>query len=90
MDLEELTNIRKVAESSSAAEPWPYLVVGEMVMLEDGPLRGLRGKLISVSNQLKVIVSISLLQRSVAVEVDRRWVRRSDEYEWAPSPSATY
>ena len=88
VDPEELEVIRRIAESSSTAEPWPYLAVGQTVLLEAGPLRGLRGKLVSVSSHLKVIVSISLLQRSVAVEVDRGWVRRSDEHEWVPSPGA--
>jgi transcription antitermination factor NusG len=90
VDIEELEAIRRIADSSSAAEPWPYVAVGQTVMLEDGPLRGLRGKLVSVSSHLKVIVSITLLQRSVSVEVDRRWVRRSDEHEWVPSPGAIY
>src|SRR5207237_10411693 len=90
VDPDELAAIRRIAESSSAVEPWPFLAVGQTVMLEDGPLRGLRGKLISVSDQLKVIVSVSLLQRSIAVEVDRRWVRQSDEDEWAPCPSTNY
>ena len=81
-DQDELAAIRRIAESSALAEPCPYLSEGSIVSLEDGPLRGLRGRLVSSGLDSRVVVSITLLQRSVAVMVDRRWVRPIGEREW--------
>ena len=82
VDPEELAGIRRIFESETAAEPYPYLVEGTWVALEDGPLRGLRGRLVSTGNELGLIVSVTLLQRSVAVRVERRWVRPTSEDGW--------
>lgn len=82
VDPDELAAIRRIAESNALAEPWPYLAVGSIVSLEDGPLRGLRGRLVSAGHDVRVVVSITLLQRSVSVIVDRRWVRPIGEREW--------
>lgn len=54
--------------------PWPYMQVGEMTRLDSGPLCGLAGMLIRIKSRLKLVLSVSLLQRSAAVEVDRSWV----------------
>ena len=81
VDPHELAAIRKVAASGATAEPWPFLKAGQLVTLENGPLRGVPGRLISVNANWKVVVSITLLQRSVAVEVERSWVRPASEYD---------
>jgi len=54
---------------------WPFLKSGQRVSIEEGPLRSLEGVLITTKGSDQLILSISLLQRSVAVAVDRRWVR---------------
>jgi hypothetical protein len=58
------------------AQPWPFLSVGSRVYLERGPLAGLEGIVTSDDKIDRVVVSVSLLQRSVAVEIDRSWARR--------------
>jgi hypothetical protein len=40
----------------------------------DGPLRGLQGQLVSLRGTHRFVVAISLLQRSVAVEIEREWL----------------
>jgi transcription antitermination factor NusG len=70
----EIDAVRRVINSAAAVEPWPYLKSGEKVTISDGPLRGVEGILGSVKSCCRVIVSINLLQRSVAVEVDRQAV----------------
>jgi len=57
---------------------WPFLKTGQRVSIEEGPLRFLEGVLITTKGSDQLILSISLLQRSVAVAVDRRWVRPLD------------
>lgn len=67
----EIEAIQRVASSGLQAKPWPYLEVGEQVRIQGGPLSGLQGILTSFKGVSRVIVSISLLSRSVAVEIDR-------------------
>lgn len=72
---EEIAALQLIARSGTFAEPWPFAEVGQQVVVAGGPLRGLRGSLVEVKNQYRVVVSISLLRRSVAAEVDRSYVR---------------
>jgi transcription antitermination factor NusG len=66
----EIEAVRKVVESPLRSEPHPYLKAGDRVRLRAGPLEGLEGILIQKKNILKLLVSIEMLHRSVAVEVD--------------------
>ena len=71
---EEIEAIQTVQRSGLPAEPWPYLREGERIRIVRGSLEGVEGVLVKKKNQWRIIVSLSLLQRSVAVEVDREWV----------------
>jgi transcription antitermination factor NusG len=55
--------------------PWPYVKIGQTVEIERGPLQGLSGIILRIKNVDRLIVSVSLLMRSVAVEMDQEWVR---------------
>jgi transcription antitermination factor NusG len=70
----EVNAVWRIVESAASAEPWPYLTCGESVRIAEGPLQGVDGILVTLKNSCRVVVSINLLQRSVAVEVDRRSV----------------
>jgi len=71
----ELQAIWRVTHSDLAINPWPHLNVGETVVLESGPLSGLEGVLLECKNRRRLVVSVTLLQRSVAVEIDGEHVR---------------
>jgi transcription antitermination factor NusG len=71
IDRSEVTAIQTLVASGAHAQPWPYLKVGERVRIEDTPLRGLEGILIALKGSRRVVVSVTLLQRSVALEIDR-------------------
>jgi transcription antitermination factor NusG len=71
---EEISAIQRVARSGIPTMPWPYLQVGHVARIENGPLRGLTGIVIKIKSGLKLVLSVSLLQRSVAVEIDRGWI----------------
>jgi transcription antitermination factor NusG len=75
VDEAELTAIRRVMESGVAAQPWPYLKVGETVQIENGPLEGLMGIVTRIKSSERLVVSVSLLMRSVAVELDSHWIK---------------
>jgi transcription antitermination factor NusG len=68
---EEIRAVRTMIASGLPVGPWPYLQVGERVRIEAGPLCGLEGILTQVKDTWRVVVSVELLQRSVAAEVDR-------------------
>jgi transcription antitermination factor NusG len=70
----EIEAIQKVVSSGLRAEPWPFLQVGQQVRIEDGALRGLEGILTSFRGSHRIVVSVSLLCRSVALEIDRSGV----------------
>lgn len=53
----------------------PFLQVGQKVIIERGPLAGVEGLLTEFKRQFRIVVSIMLLQRSVAAELDADWVR---------------
>jgi transcription antitermination factor NusG len=66
---EEIAALRIAAGSQLELEPWPYLAVGRHVQIVGGPLAGARGILLAVKKHHRLIVSVTLLQRSVAVEI---------------------
>jgi transcription antitermination factor NusG len=51
-------------------EPYPYLKVGRRVRIAHGPMAGTEGILVRKKDRLRVVLSIDLLMRSVAIEVD--------------------
>jgi len=75
VDDSEIAAVRRVVSADLQVQPWPYLHVGQRVAIEDGVLAGLEGILLDVKKSWRLVVSVDLLQRSVAVEVDRAWVR---------------
>ncbi len=70
----EIDDLRAVIRSGLSARPWPYLKVGERVRLRDGPLAGVEGVLLDIRPSRRLVLSVELLQRSVAVEVEDCWV----------------
>ena len=71
---EEIAAVQRVEKSGISAMPWPYLQIGNVALIEEGPLRGLTGIVIKIKSGLKVVLSVNLLQRSVAAEIDRSWI----------------
>jgi transcription antitermination factor NusG len=75
VDETEIDAIRRAVNSGQPMRPWPFIKVGQKVEIERGPLQGLRGIVLRVKNVDRLIVSVSLLMRSVAVELDHHSVR---------------
>ena len=71
----EIAAIQTLVASGFSLQPWPFLEVGHRVRIEEGPLRGVEGLVTDLKGSDQLIVSITLLQRSVAVAIDRRWAR---------------
>ena len=75
VDESEINAIQSLVTSGIPNQPWPFLEVGERVHIEAGPLRGLEGVLVEFRGSRRLILSVTLLQRSVAVEMDAASVR---------------
>jgi transcription antitermination factor NusG len=71
----EIAAIQTIVTSGFQAEPWPYLEVGQKIRIEADSLSGLEGILIQFKGNNRIVVSVSLLRRSVALEIDRDCVR---------------
>ena len=66
----EIRSIQRLVTTGAPHQPWPFLATGDRVRIESGPLLGLEGILIDVKRSHRLILSVTLLQRSVAVEID--------------------
>jgi transcription antitermination factor NusG len=82
----EIASVRAVVQSDLVAQPWPFLNVGDRIAVERGPLTGTEGILTCTKGDLSLVVTISLLQRSLAVTLDREWVRPV-EHSFRPVPA---
>jgi transcription antitermination factor NusG len=71
---EEIAAIQAVLDSGLPALPWPYVHPGDRVRVECGPLRGVQGVVESVNNHRRLVVSVTLLQRAISVELEPAWV----------------
>ena len=74
VDAGEIEALRVACASGLSTMPWPFLKMGSRVRIDRGPLEDLEGTLIQLRGSHRLVISIGLLQRSVAVEIDRDWV----------------
>lgn len=70
MDEAEIAAIQAAVQSGLPRQPWPFLQVGDRVKVAAGPLSGIEGILLSFKGRKRLVLSVTLLQRSVAVEID--------------------
>jgi len=75
----EIAALQQVMESGLTCAPHPYLTVGQRVRVEHGSLAGLTGIVTHLKNELRLIISVNLLMRSVSVEIDHAWVEPINE-----------
>ena len=65
----EIENLRSRLASGNI-EPHPYLTAGRRVRVRSGPLQGLEGIILRTKERCRIVLSIHLIMRSIAVEVD--------------------
>jgi len=70
IDESEIAALQHVVHSGAKAQPCPYVNVGEMVRVKSGPLKGLIGIVVRLKGADRLIISVRLLMRSIAVEVE--------------------
>lgn len=70
LPIEDIETLRNGLKRSYNSEPHRYLTVGRRVRVVHGPFDGLEGILLRRKGNLRVAISIHLIMRSVAVDVD--------------------
>lgn len=66
----EMDALRRSVTGTAAIEPFSYLKTGRRVRVRGGPLAGITGILVAKKRRWRFVLSIELIQQSVAVEVD--------------------
>ncbi len=94
----EINDVRAVLEQRVSCSPYPFLQLGQRVRICGGALDGIEGILIGRDSGSKLVISIELIQRSLAVSVYNLDVEPVEGYvsriqsdwraEWRPSSSA--
>jgi transcription antitermination factor NusG len=74
VDTDEIEAIHRVLRMGIAAEPWKYVETGQRVRVVHGALAGLEGIFVEAKKNHRLLLSVSLLQRSVAIQIDSAWV----------------
>ena len=87
IDPSEIAGVITLLESKMNVTPFEFPPIGERVCIHTGPLRGVSGTVLGHRGEEKLVVSISLLQRSIAVDVDRQWIMSTMS---CPAPTAAY
>ena len=65
----EIEAIRAAMTSKLKCDPYPYLKVGLRVHVTRGPLKGISGRLVEKNRKHRIVLSVDLIGRSIAVEV---------------------
>lgn len=74
VDPVEMASLRTTLDKAVSAKALPFLQTGNKVRICEGPLRGVEGIIVLVRGEPRIVLSATLLQRSVLVEVDSKWL----------------
>lgn len=78
VDDSEITSLQTVLKFQFPATPLPFLHAGQKVRITAGALEGVEGIVTDLKQCLRLVLSVTLLQRSVLVEIDRDCVHPVD------------
>jgi transcription antitermination factor NusG len=89
MQKEEVDRLMKALQTGIEIEPYPYITVGTRVEIRSGPFEGATGFVIRRRGSTRVIISIDLIMRAMAVELDAEdlvVIRRPSSTMVLPAP----
>ncbi len=85
---EEIHSVQLLMRSKSNVQQHPYLRIGSPVLIVRGPLAGLKGYLVEMKSSFRVVVSVTLIQRSIAAEVDITMLSADPSAAPVPPPAS--
>jgi transcription termination/antitermination protein NusG len=65
----QIATIQKVVEQRLQCKPYPFLSLGQRVRIRGGSLDGIEGILVQVKSDQSLVISVELIQRSLAIRV---------------------
>jgi transcription antitermination factor NusG len=81
---QEISALQTIAGSGLPVRPWPYIRTGQVVQVKSGSLAGLKAILVR-EEDLRILVSVDLLKRSIVVSIDREMICAVDGAAYAPT-----
>lgn len=76
IDEAEISAIVAVINAGLPAQPWPFTREGDKVAIRQGPLRGMEGIVTKCKQKDRLLLSVTMLQRSMSVEIEPGWAER--------------
>ena len=70
IDRDEITALQTAVKSNARLLPWPFWQTGRRGRITFGPLAGIEGIVIDVKDPVRLVLSVSLLHRSIVLEID--------------------
>jgi transcription antitermination factor NusG len=67
---QEIQSLKRWVDRKLKMQPFPHFVVGNRVRIKGGPLADVEGVLVRTANNFRLVLSVSLINQSVCVEVD--------------------
>jgi transcription antitermination factor NusG len=86
VDEGEFASVWLACKSAMDMEEHPFGEPGRRVIVIDGPLTGVTGTIITRKNRTRLILSITIMQRAMSVEVDVRTVMPADDLRVPGTP----
>ena len=76
---DQIEGLRKFLEGGYQLEACDYLSAGDLVEITQGPLMGIKGKLVEKRNETRFVIRIDAIRQSVAVEIDPGLLKKIDK-----------
>ncbi|MGH9357004.1 MAG: transcription termination/antitermination protein NusG [Terriglobia bacterium] len=73
---EQIDAVRRMVDGPLHVEPHPFLKCGDTVRVMSGPLQGIEGILVRKKNLTRLVLTVDMLMKSVAIEIDAWMVER--------------
>lgn len=74
VEAEEIEALQLLVQSRLLREPWAYIPKGTLVQVETGQLTGVQGIICRSGDERRLVISVTLLQRSVAIQLDENTI----------------
>lgn len=78
VDGNEIDALQRIQESQLVMDPCHYIQVGQIIRIRRGPLAGVSGIVVGTKRSHRLVVSMTLLQRSVSVVLESSWIAGLD------------
>lgn len=67
---EQINNLQTITDHRIQCTPHEFLKIGERVRIRGGSLKGIEGVLKAIKNDRSLVISVDLIQKSIAIRID--------------------